>query len=85
MNNKKLSLLLETAIHASIEAGNKVMEIYRKDFEVAFKEDESPLTVADTTSNELINKHLEKLGFPILSEEGKEIPYEDRKDWARFW
>jgi len=85
MQNIEMNSLLETAIHASIEAGNKVMEIYRKDFEVEFKEDESPLTIADTAANEVINTHLEKFGIPILSEEGKSIPYEERKDWTRFW
>lgn len=80
MNN-----LLETAIHASIEAGKKVMEIYSKDFEVEFKEDESPLTIADTASNDVINTYIEQFEIPILSEEGKSIPYKTRKSWTKFW
>jgi 3'(2'), 5'-bisphosphate nucleotidase len=28
---------------------------------------------------------LQSTGLPILSEEGKDIPWEDRKNWHRFW
>ena len=71
--NMDMKKLLETAIHAAIEAGQKTLEIYSKDFEVEFKEDESPLTIADTASNDVINKYLEQFDYPILSEEGKTI------------
>jgi 3'(2'), 5'-bisphosphate nucleotidase len=46
-----------------------------------------PLTLADKKANDIIESGLNQLsvGFPILSEEGKEIPYEDRKHWEYFW
>ena len=71
----------------ALEAGEAVMEIYEKDFEVGYKEDKSPLTEADTRSNEIICSELEKLypNIPILSEENKEIPYEERKEWEHYW
>jgi len=82
---KNLNELLETAIKASIEAGLKISEIYRQDFEVEFKSDNSPLTTADTASNEVIMKTLKITNLPVLSEEGKSIPWEERKKWNRLW
>ena len=69
------------------EAGNAIMQIYKQDFEVEYKQDNSPLTLADKKANDIIEDGLNQLSvnFPILSEEGKEIPYEDRKHWEYFW
>lgn len=81
MNN-----LLETAIKASLAAGKRIMEIYEnEDFEVDFKGDNSPLTKADLASHEIIMSYLEDTGIPVLSEEGKDLPYEDRKTWSQLW
>ncbi len=85
MKEKYYKELLEISIHASIDAGVKVLEIYEQGFEVEYKEDESPLTTADTASNNIITKYLNKTNIPILSEEGKTIPYENRKNWQSFW
>ncbi len=39
------------AIRAALEAGRAILEVYGKDdFGVEFKEDQSPLTLADQTS-----------------------------------
>jgi 3'(2'), 5'-bisphosphate nucleotidase len=69
------------------EAGNAIMQIYKQDFEVEYKQDNSPLTLADKKANDIIEDGLNQLSvsFPILSEEGKEIPYEDRRYWEYFW
>jgi 3'(2'), 5'-bisphosphate nucleotidase len=69
------------------EAGKVIMQVYKQDFEVEYKQDSSPLTLADKKANDIIEDGLNKLSvnFPILSEEGKEIPYEDRKHWEYFW
>jgi len=69
------------------EAGNAIMQVYKQDFEVEYKQDSSPLTLADKKANDIIEGGLNQLSvnFPILSEEGKEIPYEDRKHWEYFW
>lgn len=78
--------LLETAIRASLEAGRRIMEIYEnEDFEVDFKGDESPLTKADLASHEIIMAYLNDTGIPVLSEEGKDIPYGERKNWSKLW
>jgi 3'(2'), 5'-bisphosphate nucleotidase len=77
--------LLISAIKVSVDAGKKILEIYDTAFSVELKDDESPLTAADKASHEIINAQLLKLGFPILSEEGKTIPYDERKKWENYW
>ena len=69
------------------EAGDAIMQIYKQDLEVEYKQDNSPLTLADKKANDIIEDGLNQLSvsFPILSEEGKEIPYEDRRHWEYFW
>jgi len=69
------------------EAGNAIMQIYSQDFEVEYKQDKSPLTLADKKANDIIENSLSQLSvnLPILSEEGKNIPYEQRKHWEYFW
>ena len=69
----------------ALSAGNTIMEIYNRDFTIAYKDDKSPLTEADLASNEVIMLGLEKYGIPILSEEGKSIEYDDRKTWEYYW
>lgn len=74
------------AIEAAVDAGNEIMKIYN-DFngDIEYKSDHSPLTIADKNSHNTIKKYLEQTGIPILSEEGKEFPYEERKNWDLFW
>lgn len=78
--------LLEIAIKASLKAGKRIMEIYEhEDFEIDFKGDDSPLTKADLASHEIIMSYLKDTDIPVLSEEGKDIPYEERKQWNQLW
>ena len=68
--------------------GDMSIEIYNSDdFEVEIKSDNSPLTKADRLSHQIIKEGLTKSfpQIPVLSEEGKEIPYEERKYWDKFW
>jgi 3'(2'), 5'-bisphosphate nucleotidase len=82
MNLKNLLLL---SINASINAGKEIMNIYSTDFIVDNKKDDSPLTLADKKSNNIIELALKKTRIPYLSEEGKSITYEERKDWEYLW
>jgi len=52
---------------------------------VDYKEDRSPLTLADTRSHEIIADHLKHTDVPVLSEEGKTIPAAERRRWQRLW
>lgn len=77
---------LKIAIKASVEAGKEIMKIYQTaDFGIEFKNDNSPLTIADKNAHNTIMKFLSKTKFPVLSEEGKNINYEERKTWNTFW
>ena len=77
---------LKTAITAALEAGKAILEIYHSgDFKVELKGDNSPLTKADVASHNVIMSYLSKTDIPVLSEEGKAIPYADRKDWNQLW
>lgn len=75
----------QSAIKASIEAGEAIMKIYEKDFDVAYKEDASPLTEADKAANDVIMRYLSSTGIPVISEENKQLPYEERKNWSSCW
>jgi len=78
---------IEDIKNIAIKAGNAIMEIYQKDFNVEYKEDNSPLTEADIESNRIICSSLEKIypNIPILSEENREISYNVRKNWEYYW
>ena len=80
--------ILMVAIRAAIEAGAKIMSVYTDpdaDFEIEKKADNSPLTIADKKSHETISGILSGTDIPILSEEGKKIPYETRREWNELW
>jgi 3'(2'), 5'-bisphosphate nucleotidase len=49
------------------------------------KADNSPLTIADKASHHIIEEKLKTTGIPILSEEGKNIEFSERKKWEKFW
>ena len=72
------------------KAGAEILEIYN-DTELSkvvdHKADDSPLTLADKASNEIIIEGLKSLdtNYPILSEEEVHASYEERKNWDTFW
>ena len=77
--------LLELAVKAALEAGDKTLKFYHQEMDIVVKEDNSPLTQADLESNSAIISCLEETGLPILSEENKVVSYSERSDWPRFW
>ena len=81
------SSILPEVLKIADVASEKVMSIYMTDFKVDYKADESPITAADIASHNVIVEGLRNLSqdIPILSEEGAEIPWSERKHWQRFW
>jgi len=63
--------LLEVMIAAAIEAGRAAFAIYRGDFEVQTKSDESPVTAADHAAEQVILARLSQgvPGIPVVAEE----------------
>ncbi|MDI9244968.1 3'(2'),5'-bisphosphate nucleotidase CysQ [Marinobacter sp. CHS3-4] len=82
-----LSTYLHKAIEIADAASEKVLNIYMTDFKVDYKADESPITAADLASHRIIIEGLRALSrdIPVLSEEGADISWEERRHWRRFW
>ncbi len=82
----KTKHFLQSIIDVSCEAGLAVLEVYNSDFAVERKEDKSPLTMADRRSHRIISSFLKKhFSLPVLSEEGRDVPYEERRKWEYYW
>ena len=81
------SVLIEQLIEISKEAGKAILEVYNSDFDYELKEDLSPLTKADTLSNQIICERLKILtpDIPILSEEDSDISFDIRTKWGKYW
>lgn len=74
------------AIKAAIEAGSEIMRIYEGgNFQIESKEDNSPITLADKSANNIINEFLKPTGIPIISEENIETDFSERKLWDSCW
>ena len=85
--NELLPMLLPETKRIAIEAGKKIMIIFNRDFQVEYKEDESPVTEADLAANAYIIEELKKLpgDFPILTEEEATLSFEERSNWETYW
>ena len=83
MSNTQLTDQIVDICH---QAGDKIMEIYQKDFAIYEKSDESPLTEADLAAHNCIVAGLEAVSdLPILSEESADISWQERQSWDRYW
>lgn len=69
------------------KAGEAILDVYGTEFSVERKQDRSPITLADQRSHDIIVQALQSryADIPVLSEEGREIPYSTRKHWSCFW
>ncbi len=78
---------LEQVVAIARAAGERILAVYQRDFQVDSKADGSPLTEADTAANDLIIERLAALAprRPMLSEEEKQVGYNERVGWRRFW
>lgn len=77
--------LLHQTIVASILAGKEILEVYETNFNVEYKNDQSPLTLADKKASDKIIDELKQFNVPVLSEEGKHDSFETRKNWNQLW
>jgi len=81
-----LNHLLKKAEQAARAAGVEILRIYESgDFSIEAKADNSPLTLADRAAHHAIVGVLAETNLPILSEEGRSIPFDERKNWDYFW
>jgi len=80
--------MINDLIKISKLAALEIMKVYeRDDFDQSVKVDNSPLTEADLNANKVICTELKKLypNIPLLSEEIKQAPYSERKNWNEFF
>ncbi|MBN1988902.1 MAG: 3'(2'),5'-bisphosphate nucleotidase CysQ [Bacteroidales bacterium] len=86
INDTELWHLLSAAISTAVRAGGLIMDVYNSDdFHVNLKSDSTPLTLADRKAHSEISNSLMKTRIPVLSEEGRNLQYEERKGWEYFW
>jgi 3'(2'), 5'-bisphosphate nucleotidase len=72
------------------KAAEQILEVYNNEefaAEIEWKEDLSPLTVADKRSHEYLASQLilDFPGIPLMSEEAVQLPFEERRRWQRYW
>jgi 3'(2'), 5'-bisphosphate nucleotidase len=79
--------LLSCALLSAVLAGEKILEVYDTDFDIEYKDDDSPITLADKRAHEEIFSRLRTAfpDVPVVSEEGKKSAYEERKHYKRLW
>ena len=79
--------LLNIGLEASIKSGEKIMEVYEntKNIKYEKKSDNSPLTIADKKSHNIINTFLKKTKLNIISEESNVRDFKIRKNWKYYW
>lgn len=82
-----LGVELAPLINAVKAAGEAILEIYKTEFDVEIKGDDSPLTAADKAANEVLMRYVREYTpeINVISEENKTVEYADRKGWSKFW
>lgn len=87
LTDELTDFLFCASFNAVLRAGAKVDEIYTKydDFFVRLKADNTPLTIADREAHAIIRDYLSATRIPLLSEEGRDMFYEERRGWDLFW
>ena len=79
-----LDIELQTAIKAVRAAGEAILKVYKRDFEVDLKDDNSPLTEADMNAHHIIVDILQEAfpKHPILSEESVDDFIPEKHPWC---
>ena len=83
------SSIIESVKKIAEEAGKIILNYYNSDFSdsIGFKNDSSPVTIADTEANEYIVKKLYELysEIPVIAEESEIVDFAVRKNWQYLW
>ena len=87
LTREQTEFFLVKAYNAALRAGARILDIYNDgvDIEVNLKSDRTPITLADCESHTLIKSYLGPTHIPLLSEEGRDLLYEERRNWDLFW
>ena len=87
INDKVRMYLLPPLFNAAVRAGAAIMQVYenRDDYDITLKEDHTPITLADRLAHRTIREYLGSTRIPVLSEEGREMSYDERRNWELYW
>lgn len=87
MNEDGIKALVEPVIELVRQAGDAILAVYETDFDVATKQDESPLTQADLAAHRILADGLGALTpqIPLFSEESDLPAFEVRSRWSTYW
>ncbi|KAA9035648.1 3'(2'),5'-bisphosphate nucleotidase CysQ [Ginsengibacter hankyongi] len=78
--------LMQIAEKAAFEAGKAIMDVYgSSDFSTELKNNKSPVTKADKNAHQLITEYLKETHLSVLSEEGSDTNFLERRSWEYFW
>lgn len=87
INDKVRMYLLPPLFNAAVRAGASIMNVYKHsdDYDITLKNDRTPITVADRLAHKTIREYLGPTRIPILSEEGREMLFDERRNWELYW
>ncbi|MFC4528514.1 3'(2'),5'-bisphosphate nucleotidase CysQ [Dyella halodurans] len=87
MSHPPSSALLQQVSAIARDAAEAILQVYRNDFEVHRKDDQSPVTAADLAAQQVIMAGLARLdpALPVISEEARTLPWLQRREWRRYW
>lgn len=87
LNKEQTDFLLVKACNAALRAGACILDLYdnAEEMDVDIKTDNTPITLADRQSHSLIKQYLSPTHIPLMSEEGRNLLFEERCNWDLFW
>ncbi|MFI3261829.1 MAG: 3'(2'),5'-bisphosphate nucleotidase CysQ [Rikenellaceae bacterium] len=87
LQQELIDYLLVNACNAAILGAREIMKIYdsSNEIDVNYKSDATIITEADTVSHNTIKRHLSQTRIPLLSEEGRNMLYEERYSLDLYW
>lgn len=87
INDDVRTYLLTSLFNAAVRAGASIMQVYknRDDYDIGLKTDRTPITLADRLAHKTIREYLGPTRIPVLSEEGRQMRYEERRNWELYW
>jgi 3'(2'), 5'-bisphosphate nucleotidase len=81
-----LRYLFSVAFYAALQAGRQVLDIMdSEDYQISMKSDNTPISLADRMAHKTIGDFLMHTRIPVMSEEGRNILFEERRSWDVLW
>lgn len=86
LQREQTDYLLVKAYNAAVRAGARILEVYNSgDFSTRLKSDNTPTTLADREAHQTIKHYLGQTRIPLMSEEGRDLLFEERGNWDLYW